>query len=46
MKKWLWIGGAFLLGAVVGSLTTLPLSFLGLQSKLPLGGTTTTHTGP
>jgi hypothetical protein len=41
-KAWLWIGGAFIVGAGLGALTGLPLSFVGLQSKIPLGGSLTT----
>jgi len=36
-EPWLWIGAAFLAGALLGSLTTLPLSFVGWQSKFPIG---------
>lgn len=43
-NKWVLIGGAFLLGAVAGALTGLPLSPLGLALKFPVGASTTTTT--
>ena len=40
-KNWIWIGGAFLLGALIGAYTGLPLTPFGAQMGKPIGLTNT-----